>query len=214
MDKGTHTRDRILERAFRLASRDGLDGLTLGTLATDLGMSKSGLFAHFASKEHLQLEVLRVAVRRFEDTVLRPALEQARGLPRLDKLFRLWLDWLRDPESSGCIFVVASTESDDQERDVGRFLAEQHGQLLQTLTRLVRAAVQERQLRPGVDTRQVAFEIHGIVLAAHFARRLLRDPDATNRALRAYERLLLDAGRQASETEKHDRSFNETGRAK
>src|SRR5262244_1332025 len=106
MDKGVQTRDRILERAFRLASRDGIEGLTLGTLASDLGMSKSGLFAHFASKEHLQLEVLRVATQRFEEKVIRPALELARGLPRLDRLFRLWLDWLRDPESSGCIFVV------------------------------------------------------------------------------------------------------------
>jgi len=204
MDKGVQTRDRILERAFRLASRDGLDGLTLGTLASDLGMSKSGLFAHFASKEHLQLEVLRVAVRRFEETVVRPALEQARGLPRLDKLFRLWLDWLRDPESSGCIFVVAATESDDQESEIGRFLAERHEQLMQLLSRLVRAAVQERQLRAGVDTRQLAFEIHGIVLAAHFARRLLRDPEAVNRAIRAFERLLVDAG---GAEEKHDRSF-------
>jgi AcrR family transcriptional regulator len=198
VDKGVQTRDRILERAFRLASRDGIEGLTLGTLATDLGMSKSGLFAHFASKEHLQLEVLRVATQRFEEKVVRPSVELPRGLARLDRFFRLWLDWLRDPESSGCIFVVAATESDDQESDVGRYLAERHQLLLQTLGRLVRAAVQERQLRAGVDTSQIAFEIHGIVLAAHFARRLLRDPDATNRALRAYERLLLDAGREAS----------------
>jgi AcrR family transcriptional regulator len=198
VEKGIQTRDRILERAFRLASRDGIEGLTLGTLASDLGMSKSGLFAHFASKEHLQLEVLRVATQRYEERVVRPALELDRGLPRLDRLFRLWLDWLRDPESSGCIFVVAANENDDQESEVGRFLAERHEQLMQLLTRLIRAAVQERQLRAGVDTRQVAFEIHGIVLAAHFARRLQRDPEATNRALRAYERLLLDAGRQAS----------------
>ncbi len=198
MDKGVQTRDRILERAFRLASRDGIEGLTLGTLASDLGMSKSGLFAHFASKEHLQLEVLRVATQRFEEKVVRPSLLLPRGLPRLDRFFRLWLDWLRDPESSGCIFVVAATESDDQESEVGRYLAERHELLLQTMGRLVRAAVQERQLRAGVDTSQIAFEIHGIVLAAHFARRLLRDPDATNRALRAYERLLLDAGREAS----------------
>jgi AcrR family transcriptional regulator len=198
VDKGVQTRDRILERAFRLASRDGIEGLTLGTLATDLGMSKSGLFAHFASKEHLQLEVLRVATQRFEEKVVRPSVELPRGLARLDRFFRLWLDWLRDPESSGCIFVVAATESDDQESEVGRYLAERHQLLLQTLGRLVRAAVQERQLRAGVDTSQIAFEIHGIVLAAHFARRLLRDPDATNRALRAYERLLLDAGREAS----------------
>ena len=94
MAKGLQTRDRILDTAFKLAARDGLDGLSLSALAGELGLSKSGLFAHFTSKEELQLEMLRVASQRFVEQVMEPAFRRPRGLPRLKALFDQWSDWM------------------------------------------------------------------------------------------------------------------------
>jgi len=101
MSKGEETRERILDRAFRLATRDGLDGLSIGMLAGELGMSKSGLFAHFGSKEDLQIEVLRAAARRFEEFVWRSALKAPRGEPRLRKVLERWLLWINEPSVPG-----------------------------------------------------------------------------------------------------------------
>src|SRR5215212_5750308 len=106
MSKGEQTRERILDRAFRLASRDGLEGLSIGVLAGELGLSKSGLFAHFGSKEELQLEVLREAAARFESQVMRPAFKAARGEPRVRALFENWVHWVQDASSpGGCVFL-------------------------------------------------------------------------------------------------------------
>ncbi|HKV07988.1 MAG TPA: TetR/AcrR family transcriptional regulator, partial [Thermoanaerobaculia bacterium] len=94
MGKGAETRERIVEQALRLASRDGLEGLTIGSLSSELGLSKSGLFAHFGSKDELQLQVLRAAVERFEEAVVEPALAAPRGEPRLRSFFERWLAWM------------------------------------------------------------------------------------------------------------------------
>src|SRR4051812_36691469 len=113
MRKGAETRERILDQAVRLASRDGLDGLTIGTLSTELGLSKSGLFAHFGSKDELQLQVLQDVTRRFEETVIRPAVAAPRGEPRLRTLFENWIAWgdsLFMP--GGCLLVAAAVEFD------------------------------------------------------------------------------------------------------
>src|SRR5512140_3559814 len=115
MTKGLDTRDRILDTAFRLAARDGLEGLSLSALAGELGMSKSGLFAHFDSKEELQVEMLTTAAARFQQTVFAPALKAARGLPRLRKIFELWLRWTTEASlPGGCPFLAASAELDDK----------------------------------------------------------------------------------------------------
>src|SRR5262245_18337194 len=116
MSKGAETRELSIDRAYQLASRDGLEGLTAGALADTLKLSKSGLFAHFGSKEELQLEVLKAGASRFEDSVIKPALKVPRGLPRLKKLFDLWLDWGANPGTpGGCIFIAAAAELDDRE---------------------------------------------------------------------------------------------------
>src|SRR4051812_39686689 len=113
MSKGAETRDRIVEHAMRLASRDGLDGLTVAGLAGELGLSKSGLFAHFGSKDTLQVEVLEAATARFRDTVMRPALKAPRGEPRIRAMFERWLAWGDDPSMpGGCIIVAACAEFD------------------------------------------------------------------------------------------------------
>ena len=101
MSKGEATRERILDRAFLLAGRDGLEGLTIGALADELKLSKSGLFSHFGSKEELQVAVLDVASSRFTERVLLPAFKAARGLPRLERVFEQWIDWATDPKMPG-----------------------------------------------------------------------------------------------------------------
>lgn len=194
MTKGAETRERILDRAFRLASRDGLGGLTVGTLAADLGLSKSGLFAHFGSKEELQIEVLRAAAVRFEESVVRPALKAPRGVPRLRKLFDLWLDWATDPSRpGGCIFVAASTELDDRPGRTRDFLVATQRQLLSALGRAAQIAVEEGQLDPELDVDQFAFELYGIILSFNHARRLMHDRHAETRARRAFDRLVAEA---------------------
>src|SRR5205814_1100186 len=129
--KGEATRDRIVERAGQLASREGIEGMTIGLLANDLGMSKSGLFAHFRSKEDMQLAVLRAWTARFQERVSSPALRARRGLPRLQLLFKLWLAWLEDKSSTGgCLFIAAATELDDKAGAVRDHLAERQELLI------------------------------------------------------------------------------------
>ena len=192
MAKGPQTRDRILETAFQLAARDGLDGLSLSALASELGLSKSGLFAHFASKEELQLEMLRVASQRFVEKVMAPAFKQPRGLPRLKALVDNWRRWVTSLPG-GCIFVAAAAELDDRDGPVRAFVVSQQRELLQAIARTARICVEEGHFRRDLDVDQLAFDVLAIYLAFHHAHRLLRDPRAEQRARRAYTRLVEDA---------------------
>jgi AcrR family transcriptional regulator len=192
--KGLETKERILDHAFRLAGRDGLVGLTLGTLATQLGMSKSGLFAHFRSKEDLQIEVLETAARRFEQSVLAPALKTQRGLPRLRKLFDGWLRWISDPAlPGGCVFVAATAELDDKDGRTRELLALNQRQLRDAIARIARTAIEEGQFRKDLDCEQLAFELQAIVLGFHHDKRLLRESRPETRARAAFERLVANA---------------------
>jgi AcrR family transcriptional regulator len=194
MSKGVETKDRIVEHAFRLAGRDGLDGLTLGTLATELGMSKSGLFAHFRSKEDLQIEVLEAASRRFTEAVVAPALKAPRGVARLKKLFDGWLRWISDPSlPGGCLFIAAAAELDDKDGRPRELLVGTQRQLRDVIVRIARTAIDEGELRKDLDCEQLAFELHAIVLGFNHAKRLLREHRPEARARAAFERLLADA---------------------
>src|SRR5882724_10359607 len=134
MSKGDATRERILDRAFRVATRAGLDGLSIGMLATELGMSKSGLFAHFGSKEDLQIEVLRAASLRFVEFVWRPALKAAAGEPRLRKLLERWILWVNEPSMpGGCVFFAAAVELDDKDGRPRDFLVSEQKKLCVSL---------------------------------------------------------------------------------
>jgi AcrR family transcriptional regulator len=191
MSKGEQTRERIVDKAWQLASRDGLSGLSLGKLAVELGLSKSGLFAHFGSKEGLEVEVLKAAAERFTEQVLRPAMSAPRGVARLRKVFKNWLGWANDPEQpGGCIFMAAAAELDDTEGPQRDFLVTAQKGLLAALAKGASLAVEEGELRRDLDTEQFAFEMLGIVMAYHHGRRLLRDPKAESRAKNAFERLL------------------------
>jgi AcrR family transcriptional regulator len=195
--KGAETRQRITDRAFLLAGRDGLAGLTIGRLAEDMGMSKSGLFAHFGSKEDLQIAVLQTASDRFTDQVIIPAFKAPRGLPRLRKLFELWLEWITDPGMpGGCIFVAASTELDDQPGRPRDFLVAAEKELLGFLTKAVQLAVEQGHFRSDTDCEQLAFELHAMVLGFTHAKRLLREPKVEARARTAFDRLVASVQRR------------------
>lgn len=193
MTKGTETRTAILDEAADLASRVGLGGLTIGTLATQTGLSKSGLFGHFASKEGLQIGVLARARERFVDRVLRPAITTPRGEPRVRALFEHWLAWQQGGLPGGCIFVDAVSEFDDQDGPVRDELLRSERDKAESVMTIVATAVAEGHFAPDLDLEQFAFELEGIMLAHHHSCRMLRDPDATARAHTAFDRLVESA---------------------
>jgi AcrR family transcriptional regulator len=194
MRKGEATRERILESALELASTEGLTGLSIGRLAERNGMSKSGLFAHFGSKEGLQLDVLELATARFRETVFTPALRADRGEPRLRALFTRWLEWADDQSlPGGCLLTAAAVELDDQPGPARDALVDVQRQWADTLARAVQIAIEERHFRADVDAHLFAFQLHSIVLGFHHARRLLRDPHADRRARDAFEALIASA---------------------
>jgi AcrR family transcriptional regulator len=195
--KGEKTRDAILDRALRMASEVGLEGLTIGRLADALDLSKSGLFAHFDSKENLQVETLDRAAERFVEAVVRPALAAPAGEPRLRALFENWLEWpKRVRQPGGCVFAAAAAELDDRPGPARDRLVELQRDWLGTIERVVRRAREVGHFRPDVDAAQLAFELHGIGLAWNFHARLLRDSRARERAVAAFERLVADARRR------------------
>lgn len=190
MSKGDETRNAILSHALDLSSELGLEGLTFGVLAKSAGMSKSGLYAHFDSKEHLQCQVLDAAATRFIDVVLVPALKHPRGLPRLEKLFDNWLQWETDELRGGCLFVAAATEFDDRTGLVRDRLIGHLQDMLGGIARAARIAVEEGHFDPDLDTEQFAYELWAVLLAyQHFAR-LFGDPAASVRARRAFASLV------------------------
>lgn len=200
MSKGEQTQERIVERALQLASRDGLEGLTIGSLAADLGLSKSGLFAHFQSKEGLQVAVMEAAAVRFSERVVRPALAVRRGVARMQSLFEGWLGWMTDPEMpGGCIFMAAATELDDRPGQPREVLVRAQRKLLEFLAGAARLGVEAGELRSDLGTEQLAFEWYGIMASFHHARRLLGDTGAEARARQAFGRLLADAGTKEGE---------------
>jgi AcrR family transcriptional regulator len=191
MSKGEDTRREILERAAGLASQVGLEGLTIGRLADELELSKSGLFAHFHSKEALQVETLRFAAELFVDRVVRPALKAPRGEPRVRALFERWLEWAKaNPLPGGCVFVAAACEMDDREGPAREELVRQQRDWLELIASVARTAIREGVFRADADPEQFAYELHGVKLAYHHASRLLRDPAAEARARRAFDALL------------------------
>jgi AcrR family transcriptional regulator len=189
MSRGETTRQAILDHSIDLAARVGLGGLTIGTLADALGMSKSGLFAHFKSKDALQVATLEVAADRFVDFVVRPALKAPRGEPRVRALFERWLGWVAG-QPSGCIFAAASFELDDQPGPARELLAETQRDWIETIVQAVRIAKSEKHFSDGVDPDELALVIYGLGFATHQRQRLLGEADAHARALRAFDTVL------------------------
>lgn len=192
MTKGSDTKRRILNQAMDLASTVGVEGLSLGELAKATEMSKSGLFAHFDSKEGLQLEVIETAAAHFIETVVLPALREPRGEPRVRALFDRWLAW-ETLRTGGCPFMAASFELDDRPGPVRDALVATQLDWVEALTTAILIAVDEGHFRQDLDAAQTAFEVYGIFMAFHLHHRLLGDPKAHSRALNALEQLLTCA---------------------
>jgi len=189
MTKGQDTKERILGEALDLASTVGIEGLSIGELAKATEMSKSGLFAHFNSKEELQLEVLRTGSANFIETVVSPALREPRGEPRVRALFERWLAW-ETLRTGGCPFMAATFELDDRPGPVRDALVATQQDWVDTLETAIRIGVDEGHFRKDLDTGQLAFEIYGAFMAFHLYHRLLRDPTAHTSATDALERIL------------------------
>ena len=188
MSKGAETREAILDTASRLARTVGLGGITIGTLAATAELSKSGLYAHFRSKESLQIEILEHARTRFVAQVLAPALATPRGEPRVRKVFESWLAWA--DQEGGCIFVAASCELDDQPGPVRDCVVRNQQDWLDSLAEVFRTGLKEGHFRDDVDPEQFAFELDGVMLSHHMSNRLIGDRRSGERARRAFENLL------------------------
>ena len=186
--KGESTRQSILDRAVDLASVEGLEGLTIGRLADDLGMSKSGLFAHFGSKEELQLATIQAAGERFINEVFRPALREPRGYPRLMAICRSWLSYVgRDVFPGGCFFAAASFEFDGRPGPVRAAIAKSMDEWIGALERAIVMAQDEGHIERSVDAGQLAFELNALFFGANFAHQLRRDRNALDYATVAIE---------------------------
>jgi AcrR family transcriptional regulator len=197
MAKGERTRKDIIDHALTLAREAGLEGVSLGVLANQAGLSKSGLFAHFKSKEALQLGVLDEAIERFSAIVLRPALQQPRGEPRVRSLFQHFLKWKSGETPSGCIFMALSYEYDDRPGPIRDRLVKLLRDWHETIGRVASSAVDHGDFRADLDTDLFAFEFQGIAMSHHHALRLLELSAADRLNCAAFESL-LDRSRNPS----------------
>jgi AcrR family transcriptional regulator len=188
--KGQQTRATILEAALALASHMGLEGLSIGALAEVTKMSKSGVFAHFGSREELQICVVREYHAKFEEEVFFPAMNEPRGLPRLHALFDRWVRRVSVEIDSGCIYISGAVEFDDRPGPVRDALVTMVQTWQQALERAIHIAVDEGHLRADTDPAQMLFEVHGLILALHHDARFLRNPGAVERARAAFQRVL------------------------
>lgn len=185
-------RDRILSHSLGLVSARGLSALSIGDLARDLELSRSGLLAHFADKETLQLGVIDKAAALFVTEVVEAGMNAGRGENRLSTLFGRWLSWSRGPRlKGGCPFVHASAESDA----LPPVVREKLDAFLDGWSATLKAAIEDAReagdLAPGTDADQLVFELYGLYLSHHFWHWSMKDRTALDRTMRAFERLLL-----------------------
>ncbi len=190
MQKGLQTKAVIIEAALGLATQIGLEGLSIGAIAEVTRMSKSGVFAHFGSREELQISVIREYFTRFEQEIFYPSLQAERGLPRVRALFDNWMKRVAVEIQSGCIFISGAVEFDDRPGPVRDALATSVQTWLEALNRAIVQAQQCEQLQAGADPQQIAFEIHGLILALHYEARFLKNPGSIDRANTAFANIL------------------------
>jgi len=190
LQKGQQTKAAIVDTALGLAAQVGLEGLSIGAIAEMMGMSKSGVFAHFGSREELQISVVKEYHQRFEDEVFRPALDEARGLPRLRKLFENWMRRTSIEIDSGCIYISGAVEFDDRPGPVRDALAATMITWQAAMQRAVEQAIAEGHLHAQADAGQLAFEIHGLILALHYEARFLLNPMGLTRARQGFDNII------------------------
>ena len=196
--KGQQTKAAIVDAALRLATQVGLEGLSIGALAERMHMSKSGVFAHFGSREELQISVVHEYFHQFEQEVFYPSLALPRGLPRVEALFANWMKRVAVEIQSGCIFISGAVEFDDRPGPVRDALASSVKTWLSAMHRAVIQAKEEGHLHADADAHQMAFEIHGLILALHYEARFLSDPDSIPRANTGFAQMLMRYGARPS----------------
>jgi AcrR family transcriptional regulator len=188
--KGRQTRAAILDAALTLASHMGLEGLSIGALAEVTQMSKSGVFAHFGSREELQISVVREYHAKFSEEVFEPSMKVPRGLPRLREMFDRWFKRVSVEIDSGCIYISGAVEFDDRPGPVRDALVGMVQTWQDALERAIRIAIEEGHLRSDMEPQQMLFEVHGLILALHHDARFLRHPGADARARAGFENVL------------------------
>jgi AcrR family transcriptional regulator len=190
MRKGELTRAAILDVALGLASRDGLEGLTIGLLADKMNMSKSGVFAHFGSREDLQIEVLKLYHNHFEQEVFYPSMKEPRGLPRLQGMFARWVKRVTMEIASGCIYISGAVEYDDRPGAIREELVGMVRAWQDALHRCVVQAIDMGHLDSATDPQQMVYEMYGLILALHHDARFIKRPGSVNRAEAGFDRLV------------------------
>ena len=188
--KGQQTKAAIVDAALALAAQIGLEGLSIGAVAEITKMSKSGVFAHFGSREELQISVVREYHARFEQEVFFPALKAPRGLPRLRAMFANWMKRTSAEIDSGCIYISGASEFDDRPGPVRDALVESVSIWQAAVLRAIEQSQAEGHLQAGADARQIAFEVHGLILALHYEARFLRVPGSIDRANTGFDNIL------------------------
>ena len=191
LQKGQQTRAVILEAALAQASHMGLEGLSIGALADLTGMSKSGVFAHFGSREELQIAVVAEYHRRFEEEVFFTAIREPRGLPRLRALYQRWVRQVAVELESGCIYISGAVEFDDRPGPVRDALVTMVKAWHAALHKAIVLARDEGHLLADCDVDQILFELHGLILSLHHDARFLRSPGALERAGKGFDRVVL-----------------------
>jgi AcrR family transcriptional regulator len=190
MRKGELTRAAILDVALDLASRDGLEGLTIGLLADRMNMSKSGVFAHFGSREDLQIEVLKLYHHHFEQEVFYPSMKEPRGLPRLESMFTCWVKRVTVEIASGCIYISGAVEYDDRPGAIREELVGMVRAWQDALHRCVQQSIEMGHLRSDTDPQQMVYEMYGLILALHHDARFIKRSGSVDRAQLGFDRLL------------------------
>jgi AcrR family transcriptional regulator len=190
LPKGKQTSLTIVDAALGLCSKMGLEGLSIGTVAEATHMSKSGVFAHIGSREELQISVVHEYYRRFTQEVFSPALQEPRGLPRLKALFANWMKRVAVEIESGCIFISGAVEFDDRPGPVHDVLVSSVQTWRAAMLRAIATAQQCGHLQANADAEQIAFEIHGLILALHYEARFLKNPGAIERANQGFNHIL------------------------
>ena len=190
--RGSDTRSQIIKTAIRLASREGLEAISLGQIATKVGMSKSGLFGHFKSKENLQLEILQTVADRFAKRVFVPAMKEPRGLPRLQAIHQNWLKWVQGSQElpGGCLLIAAASEMDDQPGPLKDHLKKMQLLLIENLQKAAQIAKDEGHFHAQVDVERMGWYWYSLILGYHHYKRLLNHPRADEFAEHAFAEFL------------------------
>ncbi|XHS78649.1 TetR/AcrR family transcriptional regulator [Burkholderiaceae bacterium UC74_6] len=190
LQKGQQTRAIILEAALGLASHMGLEGLSIGALADVTQMSKSGVFAHFGSREELQIAVVTEYHAKFEEEVFFTAIREPRGLPRLKAMFANWVRRVSVEVDSGCIYISGAVEFDDRPGPVRDALVGMVHAWHAALKKAIQLAQEVGHLRAEADIEQILFELHGLILSLHHDARFMRRPGALERAGVGFQRII------------------------